>query len=114
MTDSAGSIFHPTTPTAERYVLNTRGFGTHQAMISLVRPGATVLDVGCADGSLGAAMRRQRNAAVVGLESDPAAGRLAARVLDDVVVGDIRDPQVRAEATAKGPYDQIVLGDVLE
>jgi 2-polyprenyl-3-methyl-5-hydroxy-6-metoxy-1,4-benzoquinol methylase len=30
------------------------------------------------------------------------------------VLGDIRDPQIRAAATAKGPYDQIVLGDVLE
>jgi 2-polyprenyl-3-methyl-5-hydroxy-6-metoxy-1,4-benzoquinol methylase len=114
MTDSAGSIFHSTTPTAERYVLNTRGFGTHQAMISLIRPSARVLDVGCADGSLGAAMRRQQQAVVVGLESDPDAGRLAAEVLDDVVIGDIRDPQIRAAATAKGPYDQIVLGDVLE
>jgi 2-polyprenyl-3-methyl-5-hydroxy-6-metoxy-1,4-benzoquinol methylase len=114
MTDSAGSIFHTVRPTAERYVLNTRGFGTHQAMVSLIHRGARVLDVGCADGSLGAVMRRERGAIVVGLESDPAAGAVAAVVLDDIVVGDIRDPAVRSTAADKGPYDQIVLGDVLE
>jgi 2-polyprenyl-3-methyl-5-hydroxy-6-metoxy-1,4-benzoquinol methylase len=114
MTDSAGSIFHTSQPNAERYVLNTRGFGTHQAMVSLIHRGARVLDVGCADGSLGAVMRRERNATVVGLESDLAASALAAAALDDIVVGDLRDPGVRSAAAAKGPYDQIVLGDVLE
>jgi 2-polyprenyl-3-methyl-5-hydroxy-6-metoxy-1,4-benzoquinol methylase len=114
MTDSTGSIFHTTQPTAERYLLNTRGFGTHQAMVALVRKGARVLDVGCADGSLGAVIRRERDAVVIGLESDPDAGAVAATVLDDVVIGDIRDAQVRSAAIAKGPYDQIVLGDVLE
>jgi 2-polyprenyl-3-methyl-5-hydroxy-6-metoxy-1,4-benzoquinol methylase len=114
MTDSAGSIFQPTKRTAERYVLNRRGFGTHQAMVSLIRQNAKVLDVGCADGSLGAVMRKQCNAVVIGLESDPEAAGLATAVLDGVVVGDIRDPKVLASATEHGPYDQIVLGDVLE
>jgi SAM-dependent methyltransferase len=109
MTDSAGSIFHTSQPNVERYVLNTRGFGTHQAMVSLIHRGARVLDVGCADGSLGAVMRRERSATVVGLESD-----LAASAVADIVVGDLRDPGVRSTAAAKGPYDQIVLGDVLE
>jgi 2-polyprenyl-3-methyl-5-hydroxy-6-metoxy-1,4-benzoquinol methylase len=114
MTDGAASIFHTTQPTAQRYVLNERGFGTHQAMVSLIRRGARVLDVGCADGSLGAVMRRERGAVVVGLESDADAGALAGSVLNDVVVGDIRAASVRASALSKGPYDQIVLGDVLE
>jgi 2-polyprenyl-3-methyl-5-hydroxy-6-metoxy-1,4-benzoquinol methylase len=113
MTDG-DSIFRPTSATTERYLLNTRGFGTHQAILSLVRTGARVLDVGCADGSLGRVMRQERNAVVVGLDNDVAAGKLAGAVLDDVVVGDINDPKVLEAAGRKGPYDQIVLGDVLE
>jgi 2-polyprenyl-3-methyl-5-hydroxy-6-metoxy-1,4-benzoquinol methylase len=108
------SIFWPTTSTSERYVFNDRSFGTHQAMVSLVRRGARVLDVGCANGALGAVLTRDRDAVVIGLDTDPEAGRLAAEVLRDVIVGDIRDPEIRARAQAHGPFDQIVLGDVLE
>jgi SAM-dependent methyltransferase len=114
MSDRTGSIFDPLQPTADRYVLNARGFGTHQAIVSLVRRQAKVLDVGCADGSLGSVIQRDRGALVVGLEHDPVAGALARTRLGWVVVGDIRDPAIRAEATTHGPYDQIVLGDVLE
>jgi 2-polyprenyl-3-methyl-5-hydroxy-6-metoxy-1,4-benzoquinol methylase len=113
MTDSH-SIFRPATSTSERYRLNERGFGTHQAMVSLIRSGAKVLDVGCANGALGAVMRRERGAVVVGLDDDPEAGRLAAAVLDAVIVGDIRMPETQAQAAAHGSFDQIVLGDVLE
>jgi 2-polyprenyl-3-methyl-5-hydroxy-6-metoxy-1,4-benzoquinol methylase len=108
------SIFHPTSATTERYRLNTRGFGTHQAMVSLIRSGARVLDVGCADGSLGQVMRQQRGASVVGMDNDLAAGELARAVLEDVVIGDLNDPQVLTQVGRLGPYDQIVLGDVLE
>jgi 2-polyprenyl-3-methyl-5-hydroxy-6-metoxy-1,4-benzoquinol methylase len=114
MSGGARSIFHPNSPVAERYGVNRRGFGTHQAISELVRPTARVLDVGCADGALGALLRQDRQARVVGVESDPRAGASADAVLDHVVVGDIRDEDVRSAVAALGPYDQIVLGDVLE
>jgi SAM-dependent methyltransferase len=113
MTDR-DSIFHPASATTQRYRLNTRGFGTHQAMVSLIRSGARVLDVGCADGSLGQVMRQQCGAVVVGLDNDATAGELAGAVLDEVVVGDLRDPAVLDRVGQLGPYDHIVLGDVLE
>jgi 2-polyprenyl-3-methyl-5-hydroxy-6-metoxy-1,4-benzoquinol methylase len=114
MSQSARSIFDPDGSASDRYTLNRRGFGTHQAIVSLVRPRARLLDVGCADGSLGAVLRSSRDARVLGVEPDRTAAAAAASSLDDVVVGDIRDRAVHEAAAARGPYDQIILGDVLE
>lgn len=107
-------MFRSTTPTAERYVLNDRGFGTHQAIVSLVSVGSRVLDVGCADGSLGAVMRAERDATVVGMEPDPVAAAVAETCLNAVVIGRADDATALDEARALGPFDHVVLGDVLE
>jgi 2-polyprenyl-3-methyl-5-hydroxy-6-metoxy-1,4-benzoquinol methylase len=114
MNEDGGSIFRPSQPGGTQYVLNNRGYGTHQAIIGLVRQGGRILDVGCADGSLGEVLRRDRNAFVVGLESDVDAAARAATVLDQVVVGSVADGAIRSAALEAGPFDQIVLGDVLE
>lgn len=102
------------THVADLYRLNTRGFGTHQAMLELVTPGSRVLDVGCAAGLLGALLRHQRSAHVVGLETDADAGALAQDRLDAVIIGDATQPSVQTQVAALGPFDHIVLGDVLE
>src|SRR4051794_37422602 len=49
------------------------------------RQARRILDLGCAAGALGAALKSSLGAAVTGVELDPAHARDAARVLDRVV-----------------------------
>jgi SAM-dependent methyltransferase len=72
-------------------------------MAAAVPAGARVLDVGCAEGYLGAELRRAKGCAVLGV--DLHAGE---------VRGSVTDPAVRAELERRGPYDAAVCGDVLE
>jgi 2-polyprenyl-3-methyl-5-hydroxy-6-metoxy-1,4-benzoquinol methylase len=68
-----------------------------------------VLDLGCASGALGAALKA-RGATVVGVERDPAYAALARECLDEVVEADLEtfDP------APLGTFDVLVAGDVLE
>jgi 2-polyprenyl-3-methyl-5-hydroxy-6-metoxy-1,4-benzoquinol methylase len=75
--------------------------------------GARVLDVGCATGYLAAELEAG-GAAVTGVEADPAAAAAARRGGLAVVEGDVEAPATLAEAGARGPFDAIVCGDVLE
>jgi methionine biosynthesis protein MetW len=84
---------------------------SHELLLAAVPGGARVLDVGCAEGYLARELRR-RGCAVVGLEGDPAAAAAAREWCDEVVAGDVEDPAVRARVA--GPFDRVLLGDVLE
>lgn len=99
---------------ADLYVLNTRGFGSHQAMAELVGPGSTVLDVGCAGGLFGQLLGSTKGCTVTGLEADPSAAEVAGTRLPAVVCGDAGDPEVLQQLAQLGPFDHLVLGDVLE
>jgi len=76
------------------------------------RTARRVLDLGCATGALGAALRHRQGAEVVGVELNPAHAREAARRLDRVVEADV---EALAEAAGDlGRFDCIVAADVLE
>jgi 2-polyprenyl-3-methyl-5-hydroxy-6-metoxy-1,4-benzoquinol methylase len=83
----------------------------HLMQIEAVRPGARVLDVGCASGYL-AEQYAARGCRVFGIESDAANAERARRFCESVVVGDIENANDRAELP--GPFDFVVFGDVLE
>ena len=83
----------------------------HLMQIEAVRPGARVLDVGCASGYL-AERYAARGCRVFGIESDAANAERARRFCENVVVGDIENAHDRAELP--GPFDFVVFGDVLE
>lgn len=72
-----------------------------------------ILDLGCASGTLGAALKRRQDARVVGLEIDEEYGRDAAARLDRVVVGDIEQSLARGDLDAER-FDCVVAADVLE
>jgi methionine biosynthesis protein MetW len=79
-------------------------------ILSLVPAGARrVLDLGCAAGSLGAALKERGDVHVTGIERDPAYAAVAAEVYDRVVEGDVE--QVPA---GLGRFDCLVAADVLE
>ena len=71
-----------------------------------------VLDVGCASGELGAALKEQGRAReVVGLELSAEAAARARRYLDRVVEGDIEAVEVPCP---QGYFDLLLYADVLE
>jgi 2-polyprenyl-3-methyl-5-hydroxy-6-metoxy-1,4-benzoquinol methylase len=95
---------------------------THAAAYESARPdvqahvpaGARrILELGCSNGALGAALKARQDALVVGVELDPEYVREAAGRLDRVIEAD-------AEAFATGPvppeapFDCLIAADVLE
>lgn len=68
-----------------------------------------VLDLGCASGAFGAALRA-RGAYVVGVESDPEYAARARERLDEVVEADLET----LDPAPLGRFDAVVAGDVLE
>src|SRR3954470_18313522 len=67
-----------------------------------------ILDLGCATGATGAALKRRQDAHVTGIELEPEYAAEARRNLDEVVVGDVET------ATVDGRFDALIAADVLE
>jgi 2-polyprenyl-3-methyl-5-hydroxy-6-metoxy-1,4-benzoquinol methylase len=80
-----------------------------QAVVSSV--GRRFLDVGCAAGLLGAALKAAGAAHVAGVEAHPGAAGEARGRLDEVVEGDLRSVRL---PFAPASFDYIVFADVLE
>lgn len=73
------------------------------------RGAARVLDLGCASGALGAALKARQGCEVVGIERDPAYARDARAVLDRVICADLE-----AVDEDLGRFDCVIAADVLE
>ena len=74
-----------------------------------------VLDLGCAGGALGAALKaRFPDAHVVGVEAGRAAATRAATRLDRVIHARIETLDLAAEGFAPGTFDTVIAADVLE
>lgn len=70
-----------------------------------------VLDLGCASGALGVALKRRQSAEVVGVELMPEYAADADLVLDRVLCGDVAE-QLRRDDL--GTFDCVIAADVLE
>lgn len=70
-----------------------------------------ILDVGCAAGSLGAALKTRQQAELWGVEFVAGAAELAAQKLDRVIPGTIEDSLT---LLPDGYFDTIICSDVLE
>jgi 2-polyprenyl-3-methyl-5-hydroxy-6-metoxy-1,4-benzoquinol methylase len=71
-----------------------------------------VLEVGCGEGRVGAAIKAEGRASyVTGIELTEDAAKKAKNVLDRVLVGDVEKMDL---PFTKGQFDVIVLGDVME
>lgn len=70
----------------------------------------TVLDVGCGEGAMGAALLAGGFGPVSGVEPVESAASVAAAKLTDVVVGTFPNARIRERA----PYDYVVFADSLE
>lgn len=74
------------------------------------RDARRMLDLGCASGALGAAIKARQHCHVTGVERDPAYAERAQERLDAVVVADLET----LDLSHLTPVDVLVCGDVLE
>ena len=68
-----------------------------------------VLDLGCATGTTGRALKERQATHVTGIEIEPEYAREAENNLDRVIVGDVAEPP-----KILGTYDTLIAADVLE
>lgn len=96
------------------YRLGRRGYGTHAALLDLVRPGARLLDLGSAGGYLSELARDRARCSVlaVDLDADAVAESRARGV--ETLDGDVAAMLASGELAGRGPFDQILMADVLE
>jgi 2-polyprenyl-3-methyl-5-hydroxy-6-metoxy-1,4-benzoquinol methylase len=82
-----------------------------QDLLDRIAPDArNILEFGCGEGNLGAALKARQKCSVVGVEIDPAAAAVARRRLDDVYCGDVRE----IVSLLNQRFDWIVGGDIVE
>ncbi|HWK25314.1 MAG TPA: class I SAM-dependent methyltransferase [Solirubrobacter sp.] len=67
-----------------------------------------VLDLGCATGATGAALKRRQPAEVIGVEREPEYAREAEQHLDRVLIADVEHAQ------PEGRFDALIAADILE
>lgn len=79
-----------------------------QAMVP--RTARRILDLGCASGALGGALKQRQGAEVVGVELDPGYARDAEQRLDRVICADV----VAGLDEDLGTFDCVIAADVLE
>src|SRR3954454_23429035 len=72
------------------------------------RTARRVLDLGCATGTTGAALKQRQPVEVVGVELEPEYAREAATRLDHVLTGDVESAQ------PEGRFDVLIAADILE
>jgi methionine biosynthesis protein MetW len=80
-------------------------------MLAMIPHGSRVLETGCANGRFSRVLV-EHGCRVVGVELDSGAAAEARVVCEQVIVGDLEDPDVRKQIP--GSFDVILFGDVLE
>lgn len=108
-------MFEPARPIADRYRSTLSHplarLGSQYQMIAMIGSGQRVLDVGCATGYWGGALKKQKSCHVVGIDIDQEAVRVASQLLDAAYVWDLEQESL---PPLEQRFDWIVLGDVLE
>src|SRR4051794_3984133 len=80
-----------------------------EILVHIPRTARRVLDLGCATGTTGAALKARQDVHVTGIEREPEYAAEAARNLDEVIVADVAAPP-----PLQPPFDALVAADILE
>jgi 2-polyprenyl-3-methyl-5-hydroxy-6-metoxy-1,4-benzoquinol methylase len=84
---------------------------TRTDLLEKIAPDAkSILEFGCGEAPLGAALKSRQKCRVVGIEIDPKAAAVARKRIDDVYCGDARE----IVALIKEKFDWIIGGDIVE
>jgi SAM-dependent methyltransferase len=87
-----------------------RGQTRHDLLDRIDTSARNVLEFGCGEAPLGAALKKRQKCRVVGVEIDRDAAAIARKRIDDVYCGDVRE----IVAILDEPFDFIVGGDIVE
>jgi methionine biosynthesis protein MetW len=79
-----------------------------------VREGTSVLEVGPGDGVISRYLKHSKNCHTVGVEVMPEALEVARDAFHHLIIGSIEDHHTLKQVARFGPFDSIVLADVLE
>src|SRR5437588_7034742 len=84
---------------------------TRTDLLARIAPDAkSILEFGCGEAPLGAALKQRQKCRVVGIEIDPRAAAVARKRIDDVYCGDARE----IVALIREKFDWIIGGDIVE
>jgi len=84
---------------------------TREDLLQRISPEArNILEFGCGEAPLGAALKARQKCRVVGIELDPRAAAVARKRIDDVYCGDARE----IVSVLKDRFDWIIGGDIVE
>jgi 2-polyprenyl-3-methyl-5-hydroxy-6-metoxy-1,4-benzoquinol methylase len=84
---------------------------TRTDLLARISPTAkAILEFGCGEAPLGAALKARQKCRVVGIEIDPRAAAVAKKRIDDVYCGDARE----IVALIREKFDWIIGGDIVE
>jgi len=87
-----------------------RGQTRYDLLDRISRDARAILEFGCGEAPLGAALKKRQKCRVVGIELDPAAAAIAAKRIDSVYRGDVREIVSILDET----FDWIIGGDIVE
>lgn len=100
---------------ANKYQLSQEPTGVHRLIIDQVPIGSSVLDIGCASGYLGKALKTEKNCRVFGIEPDASSYALANGSGDYEYVSDLPiEKAISEERIRNEKYARIICADVLE
>lgn len=101
-------------PNQKDYVIKDKEYyrGINLCLFNLVDSNAkTILEVGCAEGKFGSAVKEKTGGTFYGIERYPPAAKEAKSKIDKVITEDIETTDLPFE---KASFDHIIFGDVLE
>lgn len=79
-------------------------------IFQFVKPNSKILDIGCSSGKLGAALRKEKGAYVVGMDLDEDDVKLAKKNLNEAFLLNIEQDSIKH----LGKFDIVVMADVIE
>ncbi len=82
-------------------------------VVQLIKPGSTILEIGCATGYIGKFLKEKRNCKMYAVEIDEEAAKLAKPHYEKIVIGDVEDEKILNQLPTKF-FDYILCMNVLE
>jgi 2-polyprenyl-3-methyl-5-hydroxy-6-metoxy-1,4-benzoquinol methylase len=97
-----------------RLAIGGRGYGTHDAVLELTRPGARLLDLGAAGGYIAELARDRLGARVLAVDVDPGACEESRARGIETIEADVARLLEEGGLAGHGLFDQVMMADVLE
>jgi len=95
-----------------RYKLNKKKYSVHGQILDAIPEGASVLEVGTAQGYITKILKEEKNCVVTGVEIDRKSAEIAAQFCKKIFVGDIEKREF--DEIFKESYDVVLCLDVVE